>query len=216
MKKVLIIGANGKVGKLLTQKLKESEEFAPIATFRKEEQKEHFEKLGVDYRVLNLEDDVATITKAVRGADAIVFSAGSGGKGGAEKTLTVDLDGAVKAMEAARKEGIKRFVIVSAMGTDDRSYWEESGIKTYYIAKHYADRVLKASDLYYTILRPGALQDKPGTSKITTDNPASQEGVPREDVANVILEVLKKDNTIGKIIEFNSGDTPAREAVNRI
>jgi uncharacterized protein YbjT (DUF2867 family) len=214
--KVLIIGANGKVGKLITQKLKESEEFTPIAAFRKEEQKEHFKNMGVDYRVINLEDEVATIAKAVRGADAIVFSAGSGGKGGAEKTLAVDLDGAVKAMEAARKEGIKRFVIVSAMGTDDRNYWEESGMKTYYIAKHYADRVLKASDLYYTIIRPGALQDKPGTGKITTQNAAAKEGVPREDVANVIVEVLKKDSTIRKIIEFNSGDTAVREAVKTI
>jgi dephospho-CoA kinase len=70
--------------------------------------------------------------------------------------------------------------------------------------------------LYYTIIRPGALQDKPGTGKITTQNAAAKEGVPREDVANVIIEVLKKDSTIGKIIEFNSGDTAVREAVKNI
>ena len=42
-------------------------------------------------------------------------------------------------------------------------------LKPYTIAKHYADEHLKNSGLNYTIVHPGALEDKEGTSKIETD-----------------------------------------------
>ncbi|GGB38741.1 hypothetical protein GCM10011409_15320 [Lentibacillus populi] len=47
--------------------------------------------------------------------DAVIFAAGSGGSTGADKTLLVDLDGAAKAVEAAEKQGIKRFIMISAL-----------------------------------------------------------------------------------------------------
>ena len=54
----------------------------------------------------------------------MVFSAGSGGSTGDDMTLNIDLDGAIKSMIATEKAGIKRFIIVSALGTDDRAFWE--------------------------------------------------------------------------------------------
>ena len=131
-----------------------------------------------------------------------------GGKTGDDKTLAIDLDGAVKAMEAADKAGVKRFVMVSALHTDTRSAWKASGINGYYIAKHYADRQLRSSGLDYTILRPGLLLDEKASETITTENPEAQKGVSREDVANLILAVLEHDNSIGKVITFNQGSTP--------
>ncbi len=35
----------------------------------------------------------------MKGCDAVIFSAGSGGNTGHDKTLLIDLDGAVKAMK---------------------------------------------------------------------------------------------------------------------
>lgn len=215
MKTVLIIGAHGKIGKILTEKLKKFSGFKPVALFRKEEQKTYFEELGVEYRVVSLEDTVEKLTEAIKGIDAVVFTAGSGGNTGYDKTLAVDLDGAVKAMEAAETAGVSRFVMVSAMNAGKREVWNTSKIKPYYIAKHYADRFLAASELKFTILRPGRLFDKPGTGRITMTDPQAREGVPREDVAETILETLRHDNTIGQIIEFNEGKTPIEEAVRK-
>ncbi|MGD1889607.1 MAG: SDR family oxidoreductase [Cyclobacteriaceae bacterium] len=216
MKKVLIIGASGKIGRLLTEKLNDDTEFSPVALFRSEDQKDFFEKLGVEYKIISLEDSIDVIFNAMVSTDAIIFTAGSGGKTGYDKTLAIDLDGAVKAMDAAEQAGVKRFVMVSALNTDKREAWNDSGIKPYYIAKHYADRVLKSSDLDYTIMRPGRLVDDAGTGKITTTNPAANKSVPREDVASLIVEVLKQDDTIGRVIEFNQGDTPIQEAIKGI
>lgn len=216
MKKVLVIGAHGKVGQLATTQLAKANDFEPTALFRKAEQQATFKELGIDYKVVSLEGDVATLAQAMNGMDAIVFSAGSGGKTGHDKTLEIDLDGAVKAMEAAEQAGVNRFVMVSAIKADDRSLWEASGLKPYYIAKHYADRILKASNLDYTILRPGRLLDEPGSGKITTTNALDNAAVPREDVASVIVEALRNDNSIGKIIEFNAGEMPIEQAVKAV
>lgn len=216
MRKVIVLGANGKVGRILTQKLKDSSRFEPTATFRIDKQKGFFKEMGVEFKVLSLEDTVENLQKAFKAMDAIVFTAGSGGNTGDDMTLAVDLDGAVKAMEAAEKVGVKRFVMVSGMHADDRSKWKASGINGYYIAKHYADRILKSSKLDYTILRPGLLLDEKGSESITTLNPEEQHGVPREDVANLILEVLENDNAIGQTIEFNQGDTSIKEVVSNL
>ncbi|UII24021.1 SDR family oxidoreductase [Fulvivirga ligni] len=216
MKKVLIIGANGKIGKILVSKMKDGEDFTPVAMIRKEEQKDYFNNLNVETVLESLEGEVKPLSEAMKGMDAVVFSAGSGGNTGQDKTLTVDLDGAVKTMEAAKQAGVSRYVIVSALGTDDRTFWEKSGIKPYYVAKHFADKTLKSIGLDYTIVRPGRLLDEEGNGKITTVEPASKESVPREDVATVIYESLLNDSTIGKIIEFNQGDTDIKNAVASI
>lgn len=216
MRNVIVLGANGKVGRILIEKFKDSSRFHPVAAVRKEEQVKRFEDQGVDTHLISLEDTVENISEVMKGKDAIVFTAGSGGSTGDDKTLAIDLDGAVKAMEAAEKAGVKRFVMVSAIHADDRSKWKDSGIPGYYIAKHYADRILKDSKLDYTILRPGLLLDERGSGSITTENPESKKGVPREDVANLIVEVLDHNNSIGKTVTFNQGETPVKEVARKL
>ncbi|WP_116126786.1 SDR family oxidoreductase [Lewinella sp. IMCC34183] len=213
MQNVLIIGAHGQVGQLLTDQLADSSDFTPLALIRKAEQRSLFADKGVEARLASLEDGVDVLADQMGGVDAIVFSAGSGGSTGPDKTLTIDLDGAVKAMEAAQQAGVRRFVIVSALHAGDRSKWTNPDMKPYYVAKHYADRMLQDSGLEYTILRPGALKDEDGTGRINTQSPDDGKSVPRADVARTIVEVLRTKATVGKVISFNRGDTPIAEAL---
>lgn len=213
--KALIIGANGQVGRKLTAKMRNSDDWQPIALLRKEDQQEYFNEQGVESRVVSLEENTETLAEKMKEVDAVVFTAGSGPDTGLDKTMSVDLDGAVKAMEAAKQEGINRFVIVSAMNTGDKSSWEDSKMKPYYIAKYYADEWLKNSGLDYTILRPGRLKDEKGTGKVTVIHPEDKEGVPREDVADMILETLRQASSKNKIISFNEGEVPVNEAVSQ-
>ena len=164
--KVFLIGANGQVGKHIVKLLQSSDKHELTAMVRSEEQAEQLKQSGVNAVVANLEDNVEQLAQAMKGSDAVIFSAGSGGKTGADKTLLVDLDGAVKSMEAAEQVGIKRYVMVSAYKAYDRESWKESPIKPYFVAKHYADRELRASNLNYTIIGPGILTNEPGTGKV--------------------------------------------------
>lgn len=215
--KTLIIGANGKVGKLIGNKLKASEKVEPVAFLRNYEQKSYFEELDIETRIGTIEDGLEVIEKQMMGIDAIIFTAGSGANTGADKTLTVDLDGAVKCMIAAEQLGIKRFIMISALKVDSREIWEQNPkLKPYLVAKYFADLYLTNTSLNYTIIRPGRLLDKPGIGKITIENALEKEGIPREDVAAVVFEALISDNTCRKVIDCNTGGIPISAAISEL
>src|SRR5690606_40386910 len=106
----------------------------------RESQAETFRQAGVEAVVADLEGRVEEIASAANGCDAIVFTAGSGAHTGADKTLLVDLDGAVKSMEAAKSVGIQRYVMVSALQAHRRENWNER-IKHYYVADRKSTRL---------------------------------------------------------------------------
>lgn len=213
--KVIIIGANGKVGRLIAQKMSVSDEFEPTALIRKEEQKAYFDSIKVPVIVESIENSEEKIATAVKGFDAVVFSAGSGGSTGPDKTIEVDLFGAVKTIEAAKANNISRFVMVSAALSDDPSSWTAEGMKPYYIAKHMADKELKRSGLDYTILRPVLLTDDADAGTITIESDPHQlnKEIPRAAVAETVLEVLPNKSTYGKIFEMSQGPSEITEAI---
>src|SRR5699024_7241301 len=212
---VLIIGANGQIGRHVVKKLQDSREHNPIAMVRKEEQKAEFEAKGVKTALVDLEGDIDDIASAAEDADAIVFTAGSGGHTGADKTMMIDFDGAIKSMEAAKKAGVNRFVIVSAIGVHHRDKWMSSAAY-YSAAKYYADVWLENSGLDYTIIRPGGLTNEQGTGKIKAATDLERGQIPREDVATTIVSSLENDRTIGKAFDMISGETPIEDALKTL
>ncbi|WP_172200307.1 SDR family oxidoreductase [Saccharibacillus qingshengii] len=208
---VLIIGANGQIGSRLIRQLKQEGRHTVKAMIRKAEQENELRAAGVEPVLANLEDSVETLAQAMQGCDALVFTAGSGGSTGLDKTLLIDLDGAVKTMEAAEKAGVKRYVIVSAMQAHNRENWSEE-IKPYYAAKHYADRMLESTGLDYTIVRPGGLTNDPGTGSISAAENLEPGSISRDDVAAVIAALLEDRRTYRQAFDLTSGETPIGEA----
>ncbi|WP_433959106.1 SDR family oxidoreductase [Cytobacillus horneckiae] len=212
--KVLVVGANGQIGKHVINKLKESNHFTPRAMVRKQEQFDYFNDLGVDTVLASLTGTVDEIAEAAKDCEAIVFTAGSGGHTGYDQTLLIDLDGAGKTIEAAQKAGVDRFIMVSAIHADKRESW--TAIQPYMVAKHYADKMLVASGLNYTILRPGGLLNEEPTGKISIGSHIDRSTIPREDVASTILAVLENNNTINQSFDLVSGETPINDAITKI
>ncbi|MCY8005594.1 SDR family oxidoreductase [Bacillus haynesii] len=214
--KVFVVGANGQIGRRLTKSLNESGEHQVRAMVRNEEQAQALKQSGTETALANLEDTVESIAEAAKGCDAIVFTAGSGGKTGADKTLLVDLDGAVKTIEAAEKAGIRRFIMVSTLQAHRRENWNEA-LKPYYVAKHYADRMLEGSELNYTIIRPGGLLNEPGTGRVKAAENLERGGtIPREDVADTILAALTEEHTFRRSFDLVSGDQTPAETLKTI
>lgn len=213
--KVLVVGANGQIGRILVDLLHESEQHQVRAMVRKGEQAEELSKKGIETVIADLQDTVEAIADAAKGCDTVVFTAGSGGRTGADMTLLIDLDGAVKTIEAAEKIGIKRFIMVSALQAHNRDNWNEK-IRHYYVAKHYADRMLVQTDLNYTIIRPGGLLNEPGTGKVKVAENLERGSVPREDVAKTILASLDKEETYKRSFDLISGDTPISNALKNL
>ncbi len=157
---------------------------------------------------LEAEDDLSGY---VAGANAVVFAAGAGPGSGAERKWTVDRDGALKLMAAARASGIDRYVQVSAMRVEEPRGGEV--FRAYLQAKAEADAALRASDLAWTIVRPGRLTDHAGTGRVALAHELPPGEVPRADVAAVLAEVLETPKTAGHQLDLTSGEQSIGEAL---
>jgi uncharacterized protein YbjT (DUF2867 family) len=210
---VLVIGANGQIGRHIVELAKETD-VNITAMVRKEEQAAAFEGDGTSTVLADLEGSVAELTKVMEGMDAIVFTAGSGGHTGPDKTLLIDLDGAVKSIEAAEAANVDRFIMISAFNAKDREAWNDSPIKPYLVAKHYADQTLMDSKLNYTIIRPGKLENEAGTGKVQAGEVQNYGAIPREDVAKTVLESLKNEKTYRTGFDLIAGNDEIKDALN--
>lgn len=215
--KVLIIGANGQIGKHLVTYMQDHEVLQAVAMIRDAAQADFFKKVGAETVVADLEDDVDAIAKAAAGCDAIVFTAGSGPHTGKDKTLLIDLDGAVKTMLAAEQANIKRYIMISSFDTTRAAIQEASdSFAPYVVAKHYADEWLRRTDLDYTIIHPGLLTNDNATGKITAAPTVDRDEIPRQDVAKVILTSLENDATISKEFQVVKGTTNIETALKNL
>ncbi|MFC4386218.1 SDR family oxidoreductase [Gracilibacillus marinus] len=214
---VLIVGANGQIGKHAVKLIANDDSMTAKAMIRKQEQAAYFHEQDVDTAIVDLEDSVDRIVHALEDIDAVVFAAGSGPKTGKDKTLMIDLDGAVKTIEAAKQSGVKRFILISSFDTSREAIQAANeDFAPYIVAKHYADEWLLASGLDYTIIHPGALTNDPGTGNVTLASKVERGEVPREDIAKVIYESLKHPSTIGKRFQVVTGDTAITKAIESV
>jgi uncharacterized protein YbjT (DUF2867 family) len=161
---------------------------------------------------MEAEDDLAPF---VAGAEAVVFAAGAGPGSGAERKRTVDLGAAVKLIEAALATGLRRWVMVSAIGSGRPERWSDA-MRPYYDAKTEADERLLAAGLDHTIVRPGRLTDDPGTGRIAVGEDLGGGSIAREDVAATLAAVLATDSAIGRSFDLLAGDTAVDEAVRSL
>lgn len=209
--KITIVGAHGQIAMLLHPKLiKKGHSVRGI--IRKEEQADDLREFGVNPVVADIEKQ-NDISEAVGMADAVLFAAGAGPGSGAARKWTVDRDGAIKLMEACHKNGIDRYVIISAMGLDKPRGSEV--FRVYQKAKAEADEALRNSGLDYTIVKPGRLTDDPGTGKVSIGRDLERGEIPRDDVAEVIAEVFESSETIGMEFDLVKGDNLIKKSLFR-
>src|SRR4051812_48762533 len=208
---VAIAGGHGQIALHLERLLADSGHRV-IALIRSRDQDSDVREAGGEPVMCDLEQEDG-LSHYVQGSDAVVFAAGAGPGSGPERKRTVDLGGAVKLLDAARRTGARRYLMVSSIGADDPSAAGEQ-MRPYLEAKAEADRRLAESDLDWTIVRPGRLTNDRGSGRVTVTTDLSVRGeVPREDVARVLAASLGEPNAIGKTFVLVSGETPIDEAV---
>ena len=221
--KILILGSNGGVGSKVIEILRENDaDFT--ASVRNEKKLEELKNNGIDVKLIDVvNDSIDNMVESFKGYDKILFSVGAGGKGGAENTVKVDLDGAIKTMDAAKKAGIKQYYMVSTWDSSREAVDNpDDPIKIYTICKHYSDMYLKNnSGLTYTIIHPSSLNDEEGKGRIEVTNTHSskvavKKSISRSDVAEVVSKLLLSDGFKNKSIQIAAGDTPIDEALANI
>ncbi|MGZ4497532.1 MAG: NAD(P)H-binding protein [Nocardioides sp.] len=215
MTHVAIVGGHGQVARHLHEQLV-ARGHVPVALVRREEHRAPLEALGAEVRMLDIEAQEAdAFAAAFAGCEAVVFAAGGGPDGNVERKRTVDLEGSLKSVEGASRAGVRRFVQVSAIGVDDPLPEDTDEVwRAYVEAKRDADAAVRASDLDWTILRPGRLTDDPATGLVALGDDVARGDVTRADVAAVVAAVLDDERSIGRQWNLVGGDTPVEAAVD--
>jgi len=211
---VVVVGGHGQIAQRLLALLARDGSRAR-GVVRRREQVEALAALGAEGVLFDLERD-EDLAARLDGADAVVFAAGAGPGSGVERKRTVDFGGAVKLVAACREAGVARYVMVSSVGAQDPAA-VAGAMRPYLEAKADADGALRASDLDWTIVRPGRLTDDPGTGRIEASLELGRRAViPRDDVAATLHAVLDAPNTVGKTFELFGGDVAIAEAVRAL
>jgi nucleoside-diphosphate-sugar epimerase len=213
--RIAIAGGHGQIALQLTQLLHARGDEV-ISLIRNPAHADDARGAGGEPKVCDLESaTVDEVADAIRGAGAVVFAAGAGPGSGADRKLTMDRDGAIKLLAAAVGVNASRYVIVSSVGAE-KPPDDDDVFSVYLRAKAEADAAVRASDREWTVVRPGALTDDPGTGRVRISTDPFRGRVSRADVAAVLEAVLGDYPAIGKILYVNGGEDPIDRALASI
>ncbi|MEW2506448.1 NAD(P)H-binding protein [Amycolatopsis sp. NPDC047767] len=215
--RVVIAGGHGQIALRLEKLLSERGD-QPVGIVRNPDHEGDLLAAGAETVVLDLEQsDVDAVAGVLRGADAAVFAAGAGPGSGEARKDTVDRAAAALFAEAAQSAGVRRFIQIGSMGADTP---DAPGLdpvfRAYLHAKAAAEEDLKARDLDWTILRPGALTNESGTGNVKIAPKTGRAAVPREDVAAVVVALLDAPSTARRTLELISGEDTIPDAISAL
>lgn len=193
---IFVAGGSGRVATELIKDLVANSDTV-VAGARHED---HIIKLdNVKAVHMDLHSSVDDLAKLMKGRDTVYFTASSRGK----DLLQTDTYSTVKTMQAAKKLGIERYIMLSSIFTLEPNKWHIDGldqILDYTIAKYFADNFLvNQSDLKYTILQPTNLTEEKGTGKISLD----VTGVTSNPIPDVQRHWLKSSSMIILLVRLS-------------
>lgn len=210
--RVLVLGATGAVGGLLTGMLQDrGDEVSALVRTAEQEQ-----KLS-DRGVRTVRGDLASLTvddlaRIFTDHDVVVYTAGSNG-GSRDITTAVDGEAVERAGIAAEQAGIRRFILVSVLPESWRERDLEDDVEYYFAVKKRAEITLTRTDLDWVILRPSLLTDEPGRGRVSLGPAELHDSISRADVAATLCEIVHEPRIRRQILELNTGETPVSTAV---
>lgn len=210
--RVAVAGGHGAIALHLTRLLT-SEGVEVLSLIRNADQADDVEAAGgrpvaADLETLDAEELAARIGEA----DVVVFAAGAGPGSGAPRKDTVDHEGAVKLVHAARALEVDHYVMISAIGAD-ADHDGDAVFDVYLRAKGRADDAVRAGGVPFTIVRPTALTDDEPTGFVSLAGSATGGPISRADVAAVIARIIREASPRDQTLELTAGPTAIADAV---
>lgn len=159
--------------------------------------------------------DAASLRPAVEGCDAVIHLVAiiQGSPRDFEQVMT---QGTRDLVGAAKEAGVRRFVLMSALGFDERT----KDLVPYYRAKWEMERIVKESDLEHVIFRPsfvfgpggGAFEQFKKIAKLAPVTPIVGPGTQRiqpiwvDDVAAYFAAAVDKPEAANRTFELGGPD----------
>ncbi len=211
--KILVVGATGSIGSLVVQKgISEGHKVRALVRNQSKARQLPRDAEAVIGDLTRPE----TLSAAVDGIDAIVFTHGSDG-GGKIASEAVDYGGVRNIMAALVSRSV-RIALMTAIGVTNRTGAHNRSTEAH-DWKRRSERLVRASSMPYTIVRPGWFDyNAPEERKLVLlQGDKRQSGTPsygaisREQLAEVLLRSLSSDQAIRKTFELVSAKGPAQD-----
>ncbi len=203
---IVIAGATGKTGRqLVAQALERGHAVTAIARRPEAVDMKH-ERLKV---LRGSFDDQASIEAAVRGQAAMLSAVGAPMSRGA---TTIHADSARSLVAAMQTVGVQRLICVTSGGTnpehDPNLPWlYEQVFKRLFVNIYHdqmvMEKIVMASALDWTIVRPAGLTDRPATGRCRSAEGYAIRGgneTPRADLAGFMLDQLDTPDFLRKAV----------------
>lgn len=205
--KVVIFGASGKTGTLLTDQALAKGHQVTAFVRRADAMVQKHPNLKIITGNLS---DTNKLKEAITGADAYISTLGGGSL---TKHAPEIIAGISKIIALMEQEGVKRFIYLSSIGAGESRYLMGPAIRFLVanvmlrvpLADHTTnEQSLEKSNLQWTVVRPGGLTDGPkaenlnyGTEKIKLKGSPK---ISRANVASFILNQLSETDFINKSV----------------
>lgn len=170
--KIVIFGANGQTGRLLTGQALAAGHDVAAATRRPAQFPITHDRLVVVEADVH---DAAAVDRAVQGADVVLSALGVPFT---RKQVTLYSEGTGNIVAAMSRHGVKRLIVVSSSATEPHHHGDGGFMlnrvlqplvtatigKTTYADMRRMEDLVRGSDLEWTIMRPSGLFDAPGVT----------------------------------------------------
>lgn len=153
MKKMLITGATGFIGKMLVPKLAKNNKL--VCFVRRSSNTACLKMKNVSFAYGDIMDK-ESINSAVKDFDVVIHLAASHTSGSEERNI----NGSANIISICRKRNVKKFIFISSMAVKRKS------LDDYGRAKLKIENMLKKSGLNYVIIRPSIIYSKDNLSLI--------------------------------------------------
>jgi len=206
--KILILGAAGQIGMLLTERLLKESNYSLILYARKASTRIKITDENRETTVDGDFTDKETLVKAMQGVDAVYVNE----MASAEATQTI--------VDAMKETGVKRFIGATVLGiydevTGDFAEWNHRMIgnnNPRMAGQKKSAKIIESSGLDYTLLRITWLYDEKGNEKYMLTHkgePFVGAQVTREAVVRLIVDMLasKDGHYISESLGVSEPDT---------
>jgi nucleoside-diphosphate-sugar epimerase len=213
--RIVIFGANGRTGRLLTEQALAAGHDVTAVTRRPlgfPITHDRLDVVGADVH------DPQAVDQAVAGADAVLSTLGVPY---VRKPIDVYSDGIRNVVAAMARHGVKRLVVVSSSATEP-SHHADGGFllnrvlqplisatigKTTYADMRRMEALVRGSDLEWTIMRPSGLFDAPAVSRYELhEEQAPGIFTSRADLAASLLEQATDGRFVGKALAVTTSE----------
>ena len=195
MKKVLVAGATGYLGKYLVQELAKNN-FEVSAIPRNPKKTDELKKLGANNVLVAEVTDKLALYGICSGIDIVISAIGKTKQKDKFKYMDVDYQANKDLLEEAQRAGVKKFIYVSGLGS------ERFSDVALYGAKLKFEKELKSSGINYAIAYPGGFfidmlemldLAKKGNAYLFGDGYNSINPIHGADVAEEVVKMIDSD-----------------------